>query len=421
VRWNRFGKAAVAVTAAAAPLVVPAGERTPAPWTTAWAAAPAAAVRGVHHGYAGATIRNVVHPTAGGDRVRVHLSNRFGTRPVRFGHVTVAVSAHAGGRRDGTVDASDGTAVPGTVHDVLFAGRGPVTVASGADVVSDPVPLRVAADHDLLVSVWTPEESGTVTHHPRAVQDSFVARGPADHAADPGPAAFTEVTRAWHYVSAVDVAGGPGTVVALGDSITAGSTSTWGANRRWTDYLAARLARSPVPDYGVANAGIGGNRVLLDDDHPNWTLDADAGRSALARLPEDVLDRSGARTLILCQGINDIQRWPYQDDPRLITTGLASIAAVARARGLRVVGATIPPWRGWPRWTPEREATRQAVNAWIRAGGDGAFTAVADFDAAVRDPADPRRLRPAYDSGDHLHPNDAGDAALARAVPLGAL
>jgi lysophospholipase L1-like esterase len=417
VRWKLLGKVAVTVLAAAA-TVVPDGDGPATSWTTAWSAAPAAAVRGVPQGYAGATFRNVVHLTAGGDRVRVHLTNRFGTRPVRFGHVTVAVSAHAGGRRDGTIEPSDGTAVPGGVRDVLFAGRRAVTVPPGEDAVSDPVPLRVAADHDLLVSVWTPEGSGTVTHHPRAVQDSFRAPGPADHAADPGPAAFTTVTRAWHYVSAVDVAGGPGTVVALGDSITAGGTSTWGANRRWTDYLAARLARSPVPDYGVANAGIGGNRVLLDDNHPHWTIDAGAGRSALARLPEDVLDRSGARTLILCQGINDIQQWPYQDDPRLITTGLAGIAAVAQARGLRVVGATIPPWKGWPRWTPRREATRQAVNAWIRAGGDGAFTAVADFDAALRDPADPRRLRPAYDSGDHLHPNDAGDAALARAVPL---
>jgi lysophospholipase L1-like esterase len=330
-----------------------------------------------------------------------------------MGHVTVAVSAHAGGTRDGAIDPSDGSAVPGTVRDVLFAGRPRITVPAGAEVVSDPVALRVAADRDLLVSTWTPEPSGTVTYHPAAMQDSFFAGGPADHAGDTAAAAFTRTTRGWHYVSGVDVAGGAGTVVALGDSITDGVTSTPGANRRWTDFLAARLATSAVPDYGVANSGISGNRVLLDSSR--------AGRSALTRLPYDVLDRAGARTVIVFAGINDIQRTPRRGDPEEIIAGLAQIAAQARDRGLRVVGATVLPWKGWGRWTPEREAVRVAVNAWIRAGGDGAFAGVADFDAAMRDPADPERLRPGYDSGDHLHPNDAGNRAMARAVPLGKL
>jgi lysophospholipase L1-like esterase len=433
VRWNRLGSIVAAVTAvslaggAAVLADTPAGTGSAAapapaaPWTTVWAAAPVAAVGGVEQGYAGFTIRNVVHTTAGGDRVRIRLSNRYGTRPVRMGHVTVAVSAHTGGRRDGTIDRSDGTAVPGTVRDVLFAGRPQVTVPPGADVVSDPVGLRVAADHDLLVSTWTPEPSGTVTYHPAAVQDSFFARGPADHAGDTVATAFTETTGGWHYVSGLDVAGGPGTVVALGDSITDGVTSTRGANRRWTDYLAARLARSTVPDYGVANAGISGNRVLLDDNHPNWTLSAAAGRSAVTRLPQDVLNQSGARTVIVFAGINDIQQTPRQSDPEPIIAGLAQIAAQAKARGLRVVGATLTPWKGWGPWTPQLEATRVAVNDWIRAGGGGAFDAIADFDAATRDPVDPQRLLPAYDSGDHLHPNDAGNEAMARAVPLGKL
>jgi lysophospholipase L1-like esterase len=337
-----------------------------------------------------------------------------------MGHVTVAVSAHAGGRRDGTVDPSDGSAA-GPVKDVLFAGATAVTIPAGAEFVSDPVALRVRADADLLVSTWTPEPSGTVTFHPAAMQDSVFSRGPGDHAGDATATAFAEKTSVWHYVSGVDVSGGPGTVVALGDSITDGVTSTYGANRRWTDYLAARLAGDPAPDYGVANSGISGNRVLLDDGFPNYTIYRTFGRSALTRLPQDVLERAGARTVIVFEGINDIQQTPHQDDPGAIIAGLSQISAQAHARGLRVVGATIMAWRGWNSWTPELEKTRQAVNEWIRAGGDGTLQGVADFDAVTRDPADPERLLPAYDSGDHLHPNDAGDLAMAKSVPLSKL
>lgn len=390
-------------------------------WTTAWATAPAAAVSGVEQGYAGFTIRNVVHTTTGGSSVRIHLSNRFGTQPVLMGHVTVAVSAHTGGRRDGTIDPSDGSARPGTLRDVRFHGRTSITVPARAEVLSDPVDLPVAADRDLLVSTWTPQPSGTVTYHPAAMQDSFFSRGPADHAGEEGAAAFGETTRVWHYVNGVDVSGGPGTVVALGDSITDGVTSTWGANRRWTDYLAARLAGSPVPDYGVANSGISGNRILLDSNAPDYTVYSTFGPSALTRLNWDVLERAGARTVIVFEGINDIQQTPHQDDPEQIIAGLAQISAQAHARGLRVVGATIMAWKGWGSWTPELERTRVAVNAWIRAGGDGTLDGLADFDAATRDPADPQRLLPAYDSGDHLHPNDAGDRAMAAVVPLSRL
>lgn len=391
-----------------------------AAWTTTWAAAPAAAVPGVGQGYAGHTFRNVVHPTVSGRRVRVHLSNRFGTAPLLLGHVTVALSAHTGGRGDGLVDRSDGAARPGTVRHAVFGGRRVVTVPAGAQVITDPVDLTVTADEDLLVTVWTPEPSGTVTYHPAAQQDSFVARDGADHAGDEGAAKFTGTSRMWHYVNAVDVAGGPGTVVALGDSITDGVSSTWGANRRWTDHLARRLdAQQCVPRYGVANAGISGNRILLDGSAPQPDPFSVFGRNALARLGWDVLDRSGARTVIVFEGINDIQQAPQQSDPERIIAGLGQLIEQSRARGLRVVGATILPWQGWVTWTPQREATRQAVNAWIRTGG--AFDAVVDLDAATRDPAHPLRLLPLYDSGDHLHPNDAGNAAIADAVALSEL
>lgn len=387
-------------------------------WSTAWGTAPSAAVSGVTSGYVGYTIRNVVHPTAGGSKVRIHLSNRFGTLPVLMGHVTVAVSAHAGGQRSGTVDTSDGS-VTGPVADVLFNGKKEITVPAGAQVVSDPVALRVQPDRDLLVSTWTPAPSGTVTYHPAAMQDSVFSRGPADHAGDTSAAAFGEKTSVWHYVSGVDVSGGPGTVVALGDSITDGVTSTFGANRRWTDYLAARLAASPVPDYGIANSGISGNRILLDDGYPNYDIYRSAGPSALNRLPQDVLDRAGARTVIIFEGINDIQQTPHQDDPEAIIAGLAQLTAQAHARGLKVIGATIMPWKGWGSYTPELEKTRVAVNEWIRT--TGSVDGLADFDAVTRDPADPEQMLPAYDSGDHLHPNDAGDKAMAAAVPLSKL
>lgn len=397
-----------AVLAASVPFVAqPAAAAPGTAWTTAWATAPAAALTGAEQGLPGYTIRNVVHTTAGGNTVRIHLSNRFGSAPVLFDHVTVALSAHEGG----TGDPSDGSAA--VLRDVTFGGRDAVTVPARSDYVSDPVRLRVPDDHDLLVSVWTPEQSGPVTYHPAAMQTSFVSPGPEDHAGDAGAAAFTQTTTIWQYLSAVDVSGGRGTVVALGDSITDGVTSTPGANARWTDYLADRVG------YGVANSGISGNRILLDANYPNYTVYEGFGVSALARLDGDVLERAGARSVIVFEGVNDIQQEPHQTDPDKIIAGLEQIATRAHDRGLRVVGATIMPFEGWRSWTPELEETRVAVNEWIR--GADSLDGLADFDAATRDPADPARMLPAYDSGDHLHPNDSGDEAMAAVVPLSRL
>jgi lysophospholipase L1-like esterase len=272
----------------------------------------------------------------------------------------------------------------------------------------------VPARHDLLVTTYTPGDRTPASYHPIAMRHSFFSRG-ADVANAVDASAFPYTTVVWRFVSGVDVAGAtvaPGSIVALGDSITDGYRSSDDADRRWTDVLAGRLQRGPARRrFGVLNAGIGGNRVLLDG--------GSSGPSALSRLDRDVLSRPGVRTVIVLEGINDIQRRPHQLDPSKITAGLAEIAARSRARGLRVIGGTLTPFGGCACFTPREEVTRRAVNAWIRTGG--AFDAVIDFDAVLRDPGHPHRMRPAYDSGDHLHPSDAGYAAMGNAVDLSVL
>ncbi|MBL7259106.1 SGNH/GDSL hydrolase family protein [Paractinoplanes lichenicola] len=403
-------------SAQAAPAIASAAPGGTRPeWSTAWAAAPSAAnfQRPLGH-----TVRNVVHTTIGGPHVRIRLSNRFGVAPVRFGHVTIALSAHSGGRRDGTNNPSDGTAVQGTLRDVTFGGRGEATVPPGGDILSDSLALDIPADTDLLVSVWTPVKPVASTYHADAKQLSFVSPDPLDRAGDLAATAFARGATAWFYVTAVEVTGAPGTIVALGDSITDGAKSTAGLNHRWPDLLAARLAANGGPGYGVANAGLAGNRILLDAQYPKYRINSVAGRSAQARFAEDVLERSGARTLVVFAGINDIMQAPRQTDAAQLTGGLTHLATRARAQGLRVVVCTITPWKGYPSYTPALDQVRLRVNTWIRNGGDGTFDAVADFDQALRDQADPLRLNPQFDGGDHLHPNDAGMLALANAVPL---
>jgi lysophospholipase L1-like esterase len=299
-------------------------------------------------------------------------------------------------------------AVPGTMRTLTFGGDREVTVPPGADVVSDGAALNVPRDGDLLVTTYTPTPSGPVTHHPLAMQNSYFTRD-GDKAADESAAAFPEQTAVWHYVSGVDVRGHGlrGSVVAIGDSITDGANSTWGANLRWPDQLADKISRQ----LGVLNAGISGNRLLLDGGN--------YGVNALARLDRDVLSQSGARTAIVFEGINDIQQTPHQADPDKIISALKQIATRAHDRGLRVLGATITPWKGWRSYTPELEETRQAVNRFIRTSR--LFDGYIDFDAVIRDPADPQRMKSEYDSGDHLHPGDKGFTVMADAVPLARL
>ncbi|MBH5335105.1 SGNH/GDSL hydrolase family protein [Streptomyces pactum] len=375
-------------------------------WVGTWATAPSAPEPRSWDGYAGMSIRNVVHTSIGGTGVRIHLSNLYGARPLAFTHVSVAVAATDGGP----------AAVPGTLRRLTFAARTSVTVPAGRTTVSDPVPLTVPAAADLLVSTYSPAPSGPVTYHPHARQTSYLARG--EHTLDHRGTAYTEQSPSWRYLAAVDVRSeeAQGAVAVLGDSITDGVTSTPGANHRWPDFLAARLRDEPgAPRYGVLNAGISGNRVLTDGNPYRRS-----NPSGLSRFERDVLARAGVRAVVIELGINDILR-----DPRLATgpepllAGLRQLTRQAHARGLRVTGGTLTPFQGYRRHRPGLEELRQRVNREIRAGT--VFDAVVDFDRALRDPARPLRLLPAYDSGDHLHPSDAGYRAMAHALDLDVL
>ncbi|WP_043686874.1 SGNH/GDSL hydrolase family protein [Streptomyces xylophagus] len=364
-------------------------------WTGTWEAAPS----GTATAHPGASFRNVVHLSVGGSATRVRLTNRLGTAPLRLDAVTVAL-------RETGADA-----VPGSMRTATFNGSGTATIPAGEDLVTDVVPLAVPAGADLLVTVHTPDDSGPATYHRAAGQTNY--RAPSGNwAADTDGSAYTTTTTSWYYVTGVDVLDAPaaGSVVTFGDSLTDGNGSTRDANHRWPDRLAERLnALPPYRRLGVLNAGISGNRLLRED----------VGPSALARFDADALSRSGVRVVIVLEGINDIKGTPNATDPDAFEDAYRTLVTRAHAHGIRVIGATLTPYGGYSAYTAAREAVRQQINASLRAGGP--FDAVVDFDAAVRDPAQPQRILPAYDSGDHLHFNDAGMRALADTVDLTAL
>jgi lysophospholipase L1-like esterase len=370
-------------------------------WVGTWEMAPSGKVdNGCHD----CTIRDVVHTSVGGRMVRVHVSNVFGTAPLVVGAASVALPE--------TPDTAQ--VAPGTLRPLTFDGQRQVIIPAGQSVVSDAVEEAVPADHDLLVTTFTPGYATPMTFHPDAQEDSYFATGP-DETDATSASALPQKTQAWHFVTGVDVAGtaARGAVVAFGDSITDGYRSAYDVDHRWPNYLAGRLLQqSPGQQLGVLDAGIGGNRVLLDGGDG-------FGPAALSRFHRDVIDQTGVRDVIILEGINDIQQTPHQLDPTKIIAGLQQLAHQAHAAGIRVLGGTITPFEGWQSYDANEEATREAVNTWIRSSSS--FDAVVDFDAAVRDPADPHRMLPLYDSGDHLHPNDIGYAVMANAVDLAQL
>ncbi|GAA3160240.1 MULTISPECIES: SGNH/GDSL hydrolase family protein [Streptomyces] len=371
-------------------------------WTGSWATASS--------GYAAVgpwrdrTLRLVVHAGAGGQRVRVRFANTFADAPVTLGAASIAVRG-------------DGAAAGGAPRRLTFRhGQRGVRVPAGAEVVSDPLGFAVPAGRDLLVSIHLP---GTVTAapvHRNAAQTSYLsASGAGDRTADTGGGAFPETLTTWPFLTGVDVTGGPGSIVTLGDSITDGDGSTSGANRRWPDVLTRRFQQQhALPRYGVLNQGISANRVVSDRYTGEGVSTDLAGVSAGHRLQRDVLAQTSVHTVVVFEGINDV-RWGTSATE--VVDGLRALARRAHAQGLRVVAATLAPCEGYRDCTAEVEARRQAVNAALREHGE-AFDAVLDFDAVLRDPARPQRMLPAYDSGDHLHPGDAGLAALAASVDL---
>jgi lysophospholipase L1-like esterase len=355
-----------------------------------------------------ATVRQIVHLSLGGTALRVHLSNVFGSAPVRFTSVHVA---HPVSPASSAID-------PASDRVLTFAGLQDVTIPPGAEMISDPVQMRVAPLSDVAVTFHIDEPPARETGHPGSRATTYYAHGDQVGAADLAGVLHVEH---WYQVSEIDVRAAPGAaaVVVLGDSITDGHGATTDGNDRWTDVLAARLQASPkTRNIGVSNQGLGGNHLLIDGLGPN----------VLARLDRDILAPSGVRWVIVFEGVNDLgglaifHEVPAEQHQALVQRVIAvyqQIIARAHAHGLRVYGATITPYvgSGYYHPGPLSEADRQAVNAWIRAAGH--FDAVIDFDAVVRSPEHPGQLLPAYDSGDHLHPSPAGYKAMGEAVPLG--
>ncbi|MFB9243905.1 SGNH/GDSL hydrolase family protein [Massilia antarctica] len=383
-------------------------------WVASWGASPQARWDdsfilpvGMPASFEQQSVRDVVRLSVGGRRLRIVLSNRHGATPLQVGEMRVGL-------------AGDGAAVvAGSSRAVTFAGSVHTSAAPGAVLVSDPVDLPAAALARLAITTYYPTPTPVSTFHWGAQQTPYLVQGNAT-AADNLPAAARFAGRAFLNAVLVEAPAGARSVVVLGDSITDGNGSSPDQDRRWTDVLAQRLAPAGV---GVVNAGISGARLLGDR----------MGANALARFDQDVLAQPGVASVIVMMGINDIG-WPGSPfaphDPAMsaerVVDALRQLIARARAHNVRIVGATLIPFEGAlagtpfeGHYSPAKEVVRQNVNRWIVSGGQ--FDAVFDADAVLRDPARPSRMRAEYDSGDHLHPGDAGYRALAHALDVSAL
>ncbi|MEQ4305148.1 SGNH/GDSL hydrolase family protein [Plantactinospora sp. B6F1] len=387
-------------------------------WATSWASMPQLAepdnmppppFTGHDRVLADSTLRQTIRVSVGGSRIRLRLSNAFGGAPLPITAATVALP------EDGRAGVS--AIRPGSARPVTFSGRGSVSVPVGAQIVSDPVDLAVPARANLTVTLYLAQgqASERITSHPGSRTTSYLLRG--NHVAESTLPGATPVDH-WYLLSGLEVPARPATGVAvlLGDSLTDGRGSTTNGNDRWPDRLVDRLhGYRPTSDVAVVNQAAGGNRVLDDGLGPN----------ALARLDRDVLAQSGVSWLVVFEGVNDIGTAEATEPAqRAVTDDLITaydqIVTRAHAQGIRVYGATLTPFGGHADYDDPaglREATRQAVNRGIRTGD--LFDSVIDFDRAVHDPADPRRLLSTADSGDHLHLNPTGYRLLADAVPVG--
>jgi lysophospholipase L1-like esterase len=352
------------------------------------------------------TVRQTIRASLGGSRVRIVLSNEYGTQALQIGEASIAPAGDAAGSTGG----------PGKV--LTFGGQQSVTLPASAIVMSDPVEMPIAPLSRLSVSLYFPQTTPLATIHWDGLQPVQIAAGNAVNASALKADAVVN-SRLFLSAVLVDAAPGARTVVAFGDSITDGAASTPGTDQRWPDFLARRMVDRNV---AVINAGISGGRVLKNH----------MGANALARFERDVLGQPGITSVVLLMGINDVS-WPGStlgpNEPATqadaLMAGYRQLIARVRSRGVRIVGATLTPFEGALTMagspianyhSPAKDALRQRINAWIRSSGE--FDAVLDFDAVVRDPQNPLRILPAYDSGDHLHLGDAGNKAVAESVDL---
>lgn len=346
------------------------------------------------------TVRMIVRTSIGGPRARTVISNAHGTVPLVIG------SAHLALRAKGS------EIVAGSDRTLTFSGKARAWVPVGASVTSDPVDLSVPAHSDLAVSVFVPGDTGPASQHALGLHTTYIAAGDATGAPSLEGAATSQ---SWPWLAAVEVLApiNAAAIVALGDSITDGARSTPDTDNSWPSHLARRLAAAGASHLAVLNQGISGNRVLRDGVGPN----------ALARFDRDVLGMSGVKWMILLESINDIgqgNRAGIAESDKVtaddVIGAMRQLIEKARSHGIRVVGGTLTAVEGSGYYNENSEAVRQAVNQWIRTSG--AFDAVVDFDAATRDPANPKRFKAEFDSGDHLHPGDAGYKAMAEAIDL---
>ena len=401
---NRFFRVAALVLAIAAFTVPRFSLAQTAPqWVGTWATAPMVADGGFSvRPFSGTTLREIVHISAGGAQIRVRFTNAYGLDPLTISDAHVALSA-----------AGNAAIQAGTDHAITFGGATSVNIPPGAELFSDPVALTVQPLSDLAISFYLPSQvMRAETFHSFGDQDNFIAT--ADVSAAPDLPDATKIS-SWYFLDGVDVQAVEGSraIVTLGDSITDGALSTHNANLRWPDLLAARLNADPnLKNIGVLNEGIGGNRVLNETTGP----------SAISRIDRDVLSQSGVRYVIVLESINDIGRLskfttPYDDiTAQQLEMGLKQIADAAHEHGIKAIGATLTPYGGAGYSSDKGEQVREAVNDWIR--NSGTFYGVVDFDKATQDPANPTHFNADYDSGDHLHPKDAGYKAMAGSIDL---
>jgi lysophospholipase L1-like esterase len=346
------------------------------------------------------TLRQIVHTSIGGERVRVVLSNVFGAAPLAIGAASIALRE------------KNATIIPNTSHPLTFNGSRSTRVAPGSIVISDPTDLTVTALSDLAIDIYLPGELATATSpftiHDVALQTNYLS--PSGNYTETTEMPVTATTGAWYFLARVEVDAPEraGAVVTVGDSITNGTVSTPDTNNRWPDELARRLVAADVR-LGVLNAAIDGNRLLSDGNN--------GSASVLARFDRDVLAQTGVTHVIVLVGVNDLRNEPSTTAADLIG-GHRRLVERARARGLRIFGGTLTPAEG-SSWTADQEAKRRAFNEWLRTSRW--YDGVIDFDAAVRDPSHPTRILLPYDSGGGLHPNDTGYRAMGAAIDLALL